>query len=275
VDGGAFEPRLAVKASLEKRGLTAGFDWKKAGWMERMIARCLKPKELLLAEFLCGGNPRWTARWIRMGLVCLATVVFAWVAPAFFRVASFAYLYLVLFLLRHFVSGWEGLGNREISGNRLGVYTVYPVGFWQLAWVMIKINCFRWLSFSLIAGATSLLVLCALKADMNLGLLHALKGLALLLVMQPLFPIFAVTTSTTDGNSFRLVLLFILCGGIFCGVTIMFFMANDLVSQLALGIGLCVLSIVGLLIYGHAYNSNWFDAQGRVDNRRGIKPIGT
>ncbi len=148
-----------------------------------------------------------------MGLVCLATVVLAWVAPAFFRVASFLYIYLALFLFRHFGSGWAGLGNREISGNRVGVSAVYPVGFWQLAWVMIKINLFRWLSFSMIAGAACLLALFAMKADMNLGLLYTLKALALLLAIQPLFPIFAVTYSTTDGNSVRLIFLFM----VFCG----------------------------------------------------------
>ena len=109
---------------------------------------------------------------------------------------------------------------------------------------------------------------------MDVGGANAIKGLLFLVFLQPIFPIIAASSTTTDTSSFRLVSLMILGGILFCAAGILFFVLQDFLSAAATGLGLCGISALGLLVYNHAYNHNWFDVQRKPDDRRTSQATG-
>ncbi len=258
-----LEDRLRAREFLQP------LDWTRFGWIERLAARSLSRRERLVAEFMTGGRPYWTRNWQRavwffplsLLLACLADPNHGWLIFIAFVVVAVRGVPLL-------GGHWRGLESCFIGGQFAPAYAGMPLGFAEMARVMLKASTLRWL-----AAAPFLLALAAVSGwrmlgDWGAGADMALRGMALCLVLQP-----AVVALRLAGNGdtqhikLRDVLIVLLFAAPIMAFTIGALVSPGLVWTTAC-LGGCAVSALGLMwLYAMAWKRGWFDlAHDRPNN---------
>lgn len=116
-------------ARIRESRLTKRFDWSKAGLVERTVAGLLSDEELLSAEILSVGNPRWSWMMAR-ALVPATAAVIVIVAVAFMlhrQIAVMSGHLGIAGLVGTLVGGrWAGLW-RSTSGDACAAIALLPI----------------------------------------------------------------------------------------------------------------------------------------------------
>ncbi len=263
-DGSNPDAFAGITAAIRRRDFLKGFDWRRAGWVERAASWWLTPCERVMAEFLSGGNPRWSRRLIRFGLILGGIAVLVGIFPRILpMVAPFSFPFLLFVPRLFFGASWPGAAVRKVDGNSISICSAYPIGFGQIARATIKSNLTQLLilaPFLWVAGCVSPQAhVFNLDVEIRLGL----KIMVVIVGFAIMIPVALISPGTNDGSKWRMVLLTIVwaaAGSGSCGF--FFFAANwgRLLSSAGLLLGVCGAAVV---IYGHAYNHNWFDLQNK------------
>ena len=140
-----FGERLAqspgdARAAIQRRQFLAGFDWPKAGFLERFVSRLLNARERTVAEFLLAANPGWTAQFRGALPFLLLALVFIWL----FGRSLFPTAGMLVFIgglgVVQLVASLRGFALPPGGGLQSPYYAVYPIGFWELTRVVLIIN---------------------------------------------------------------------------------------------------------------------------------------
>lgn len=264
----------AIIARIRSREFLAELHWQKFGWLERTVSNWFTSEERLTAEFLSACKPAWTKGLINFILIFAGAATLIFVFP---RLASFSPV-LSFYLLAYgaqvlFIRVWPGITPRQIGGNIVPLYSVYPIGFWQIVRVMMKANTVRILV--LIPVIVAAIYLIGTKSGHNVSVQDFRLGLKLIcaaLCLQPVFAIMSLSSGTNDTRSPKLLLSFLAAIGILgaCGVT--FFLTQSLWLAAILAAVLFGVSTGSMWLYGFAFNHNWFDLQNKPKDQQKAAP---
>jgi hypothetical protein len=222
-----FGERLAkspdeARAAIQRRQFLAGFDWQNAGSLERLFSRLLNGRDRTVAEFMLAANPGWTFHLRRLAPFLLLALPVPWLFRHGWLPKAEVFLPLWgLMGVTAIVRTARGFDLPPGSGLRSPYYANYPIEFWELARVVLKINI-----ASTFVVVFCLLILYAASAGIHfVAIENALKWSAVALMVQPLLVIAAFSPRTNDAqkSSFAwrgFVLILVMLG---TGVT--FFMA--------------------------------------------------
>jgi hypothetical protein len=253
-------PTGDIQDAIRRRAFIAGLDWRSLDVVERGLSRLLTPREKVIADFMVAGVPDWTPRLKRFVIVlAAATLGFGFLAAVWnVTINPFLLFLTCAFLASGFLGGWCGFATPHGTGSQSPFYAGYPIGFWELARVVLKIDLARFLiALPLLCGAISVLQRCVpLVHDMEPV---AFKILALYFILFPLFPLALISPGTNDTQRSRfalmvMVVLLTLLGG---GIT--FFMATSWRVVAVAGVVSLAASMLALFLYGRMFNLNRFD----------------
>ncbi|MDB6017135.1 MAG: hypothetical protein JWR19_1624 [Pedosphaera sp.] len=256
------DPYAALKAAIRRREFLKGYDWQRAGFLERLAFRWLTPQERLTAEFLCAGKPRWTSKLTTLGLGSIVFFALLWLFPAILTVSPFILVYLVTFLFSN-MQQWPGAKLVAMGGAGVSLCSAYPLGFKEMTAVFQKTNRLVLLVVPLLAGVAFLFTTFRMNFNSIPVLVISLKVVGIILAFHPAMSILLLSSGTNDAH--KPVIIFSLLLGLAvivpCGITLFF---TD-----SLWLALVLLAVIGLTVHGffrlyrHGYN-HWFDLQGKL-----------
>src|ERR1043165_9589294 len=201
------ESASEVATGIRRGELQAGLDWRRVPIVERVVWRLLTERERLLVDFLVAGNPRWTAALRAFFIMLTLVLAGCWLFPAVAR-SSFGLLFSfgAIYVLMTFAGQWRGFMFPRGAGAQSPFYALYPLGFWDLMRVVLKVNLVRFLFCAPLVLGAVWLVLGGLQLAPVSAWWTAIKFLVLGLVAQPLLAIAQVSPGTNDGQKLRVVL---------------------------------------------------------------------
>jgi len=261
------QPAPEVAAVVRSGELKVGLDWPHLPLVERFIGRMLTERERGIADSLVAGNPQWTAGVRSLASFLGLALAGCWLFTPQFK-ASFVSLlsFGAVYLLAVFAGQWRGFAFPRGGGAQSPFYALYPLGFWELMCLILKVNFVRsvcWVLF--IFGALLLvrgslhLALGGLDLAWGSAIRAVIKFLILGLIAQPLLAIAQVSPGTNDGQKPRVILAAIIFIVVFVASAITFFIATTFQVMVVAGAISAGASTAALLLYGRYFNNNRFD----------------
>lgn len=252
------QPPQDVSASIAARAFLDQLDWRKAGLVERIVARTLTEREQTIAEFLTAANPGWTKSWRMMVLVGLALLI----AMKVFSMQSVSGLAVITFIVVLLMGGnqaWRGFGPAAPVGLPPPLYALYPVGFFELHRTVLKIMLVRFLLFlPLLAGAAGLFIT-TLPANSSPILLKGGKLFLLGLAALPILAIMPFSAASNDSDRWRFTIPALLYALLLVGCGVAFVFVESLPVTGVTGLTGGLLSWAAPRLYGWRFNRNQFD----------------
>jgi hypothetical protein len=256
-----FGERLAqsaddARAAIQRRQFLAGFDWQNAGFLERFVARLLNARERVLAEFLLAANPRWTVllRGVLPFLLLVLAALWLFGRRLFPTAGMLVFMAGMMGAVMLFKSP-RGFALPPGGGLQSPYYALYPIRFWELTRVLLKINLAKTLVL--------LLFLFVLRAAFGgfqpLTVWDGLKLAALALMAQPLLVIAAISPNTNDTRKAGSGCLVFALMSVMLGVAATFFFAARWWVVAPAGFVTAALPAFVLFLYGRWFNRSRFD----------------
>jgi hypothetical protein len=232
-------------------------------WLEQWIRRrCWTDNDCRVADFFIGETQEWTATFARMLKVFAGALLLVVVLGEMGPLVVVAAAVLTASMGMPLVGGeWRGFELRSTGGMYLPMYGLYPVGFGEIARLMLKSNLVR-----VGLGLPFILILAAvgswrLTGSVQFGLVYAVKAAALYVAAMPVIVAlrFSSCTNDTQRPRFWVVLWLLAQVLIALGTGLTFFLAvTPKVAWISLGI-FAVTNIVALFAYGRAWARGDFD----------------
>ena len=254
------QTQTEAAAQISAGELQAGLDWKRLGPVERLVSRLLNPRERVITDFLVAGNPRWTAGLRRLGITLSFLLAGTWLFTSLVSALSgFLLVPVAVLLLAAFAGQWRGFGQPGGGGLQSPYYALYPLGFWELMRLVLKINLLRFLLYLPLVATGLILVVGKMRSDWASTIALGSKVIFLGLIAQPILAIAQISPGTNDGKKPVVILaalaFFIL--QLASGMT--FIAAESPVLLVTSAIVSAMVSCCALLLYGRLYNKNRFD----------------
>jgi hypothetical protein len=266
----------AITARIRNREFLAGIEWRKHGWLERLVSNWSTPEEQLAAEFLTAGKPNWTKGLIKISLIFTGVVFLIAIFPRFgvsqgilFGLLGYAGEVL-------FIKIWPGIAVRQIGGTGVPLYAIYPLGFRQIVRVVMKTNALRMML--LVPVISISFYLTSSTGAVGFKDIHKALGLGVKVTiaafcLQPVFAIMSLSSGTNDTRSPKLLILFLVAMAVMLGCGVAFFLTQSVWLAAVLTIVLFGVSAGSMWLYGHAFNRNWFDLQSKPkDQQKAASP---
>jgi hypothetical protein len=237
--------------------------WPHLGWIERIAARSMTGRQLLVTEFLVAGLPGWTGK-LRWGIVLTAI---SSIAVLFFGEQGGFIIFFPAYLIATALlplSGneWRGLQTCPTGGLFAPIYAMFPISYDEILTVVLKVNVIRCAAaFPMLAvyGAISAGVL---HHPVLLGITLAAKVTVSSIALQPLFFALRISSGTNDTRTGRLLwhllwiipMILALAGCLF----FVFNSKNDWKAAIFM-VAASILSLSLILVQRHLYRSGKFD----------------
>ncbi len=253
----------AIQDRIKSGDFMRSGDWKQVGWIEKIAAKMMNSRQLLVAEFLVGGTPRWTRK-LRWGMLIAATCsVFVLFFGEHGGVIIFFPAYLIATaLLPMSANEWRGLGTYPTAGLFSPIYAMYPISYDEILAVVLKINVLRCAAASPVLAIYGAVVAGVLHEPVMMGISLATKVAVAAMALQPLFLVLRISAGTNDTKARRLFwhLFWILPLTITLGVCmfIVFTAKNDWIAAGCL-VALSVLSFAIVFFQRWLYRQAKFD----------------
>ncbi|HEX7863114.1 MAG TPA: hypothetical protein VF773_22485 [Verrucomicrobiae bacterium] len=236
-----------------------GVNWNLRGGMEKLVARMLSPRERVITEFLVAQEPGWThsLKWSFWVWLIVTTIVLSF--GSYGTIVFFgAYVLGAATLLG---AEWRGMRQSAAGGMFLPAYSLYPIGFNEMAKIFLKVNIVRLIAVSPLVISFAAVAAFKLGHSPLHGATVGLKIVGLILCLQPLLVLLPISATTNDTARmlsiwifvfFPIILIVLACGlGIF-------------LSDTGLGVGtsfvvMFLLAGFFFFLYRKAYRSGRFD----------------
>jgi hypothetical protein len=238
------------------------------GWLESVATRALPERQRVLVDFLQPGGLRAAGGWkTALVLMTVAQLLrLAGLDPAFAAMLTAGAL--GCFLLPTFGGLWAGLANRVTPHGSIGFSAFFPVGLGEIARGLLMVNAIR-------AVAALPVLLLAMRFGFTAtplpwpeALGFALRTLAIVLALQPVWAVVAFSKSSNDSSTpgwlAKLLLLALVVGVLTLPVfgVAMFFVQSGGKALFCAAV-LLGLSHALLAFYGWAWGRNFFDLVAR------------
>lgn len=234
------------------------------GWLGRWIARRLSLRQRVIADFL---QARGAFNWSKMWLLALLMIAFSHllaVVDALWWSGVLSGGALAFFAVPLFGGNWPGLAGAAVFHARIGMQSLVPVGFWEVARLMLRTNALR------ILAAFPLLVLASrhgFTADAvpwGTAFDYSVRGTIALLALQPLWVVIGISRTTNDTSSrtwFKIVAILTVVLGVFFLMAAggVLFGASRFSTVALAAAALLVATHAALAFYGWSYRRGIFD----------------
>jgi len=228
--------------------------------LERWVAARLSPRERLAAEFLTAGDPAWAPNWPWLAVATAVAAVTIFLFGGYgVPVVLFAG-YLVLASAAPVLGGyWAGLRHAHTGTMQAPLYALYPLGFGEMARVILKVNLTRCLIATPLLVGVGALAGWKLQLGAASGMAFALKAVGFLVAVQPALVTFRFSSDTADTRQLRWYWVGLLVVGALAlvGLGAWVFTASGWASVLG-GLTATLVSATGLLLL---YASLWGKAR--------------
>ncbi len=132
-------------ARIHESGLTRRFNWSEAGFVERTIAKLLKDEELLTAEILSVGGPRWSWTMARSlvpaTIAVMIVVAFAFLVNRQIAVIS-GHIGIAGFVGTFMGSRWAGIWKSD-NGDSCAALALLPVDTSHVSRMVMTLGAIR------------------------------------------------------------------------------------------------------------------------------------
>ncbi len=256
-----FGARLAqrpeeARAAIQGRQFLAGLDWQKAGFLESLFSRLFNSREKTVAEFMLAANPGWSFHFRRLWPVVLLAVAAPWLFRHGWLPSAELFLPLLgLFGVSAIIRTAPGFSLPPGDGLRSPYYAHYPIEFWELTRVVLKIN----IACTLILILFIVALYTAAVGFHFPALENALKWVTLAAAVQPLLVIAVISPQTNDaqhgGFAWTAAALML----VMLGSGIAFFLAARWWVVALAGVLIAMSSVLALALYGRSFNRSGFD----------------
>lgn len=242
-----------IEDNIGARNFLKGVNWQATGWLERFVAGLFSKREMEIAEFLVAQNPGWTKAF-NVGLVIwLMVCLVVWTLGSY----NFTIVYMCAYLLGTatlpiFGGHWRGLRQMATGGVFIPAFAVYPIAFNEVARVLLKVNVTRILAASPFLITFGALASYKLNASPLLGAEIALQILEVLILVQPVFVLLPIST-TSSKLRFGYSMVFLLLILMLAGAMISLFFVQGIMTRAIINAGLVLLAILIYLLYRKAY----------------------
>lgn len=233
--------------------------------VEATIGHLFTARERVLVDFFAPMGMTWLRRWlISAGLVML-TFATAMISPPFAMAPAVA---AVLFALPVFGGGWRGFESTRIFGSNIAVNAFLPIGFGETCLLTLKTNLALCIGgFPLVLLAVHL-GLAPQGATLAWTLDYSLRGIALVIALQPVWLLGRFSGNTNDSSSGgALLAITVLVGllALIAGVTLCVTaaMAERFVVAISCLAALGALLHAALAIYGWLWGKAHFDLMAK------------
>jgi hypothetical protein len=187
-------------------------DWAQLGWIERLVATLLGSREQIVAEFMLGNDLHgWSKKWRFATIVTLVGTALTLAVPSLPSWLFFLPMIVAGFLSAPLLGGaWIGFKGPLTSGFCLPAYSVFPLSYREISWVMLKINCARALTWAPLA----IVYASALAHRLGYSFAHGAGiGVDVVLIVMALQPViiaghFSSGTNDTRQINWQTVLFF-------------------------------------------------------------------
>jgi hypothetical protein len=276
VRGPVPSPELLTQASgrVASGELGWALNWNAFGWIERIAGRWLTDEDKPVANFMVGEVlGQWSSRWLKAFYLTAAAVVIAYFVTGFplwlsVGAAAIAAMYAAPLI----GGGWVGFAPVLVSLQQSSLAAFYPVTYWQVSRVVLKVNLVRLLAYSLLLFPVALAISRQVGLDLETGAGIGVRILFWLALLQFLGVLLLHSQGTDDTRtlSFRklpllflalLSVLLLLAGGFLSFIP-------DVPNRALVGalIGAPVLPLTWWL-YGLFYSRGRVDLMHPPDNR--------
>lgn len=219
------------------------------------------------------GTPAWTRIFRRLLLFGIAWAILAYFLPGIFRtVGSFFPILGFAFAARQNPDlSWPGARPRTVSGSNIAMHFVYPIGFWRLTLLNLKVRLTHFGLLLTALGVVGAILLFRHDSwiDPDTGY-YCGRILTLVLSLIAFAPIAQISPGTNDASRWRVIVLAPLVAAFYLGLAVTMFAVGGAWGYLA-GMGLLLTSYAGLVLYGCAYNRGRFDAQRKPQTSTSFK----
>jgi hypothetical protein len=251
-----------AQGAIRSRQFISGMDWRNLRIVERGLSRLLTQRERVIAEFMTAAKPGWTAGLKTFVIVLAAAVGCYWFLAVACHVKTnpILLLWVCFFLAAKLVGGWSGFAIPQGAGIQCPVYAGYPIGFWELVSVILKIDLARFL-IALPLGCCAIAVLQRFIPGIANAEPVAIKIIAVCIMISPIVPIMLMSSGTNDSQRPRFtsviaaLLLFLVL--IASGVAVIVVSSWNLAAMFV-AVGLAA-SMLALFLYGRSFNLTRFD----------------
>jgi len=256
---------------LAKNRISAGElnlspDWKAFGWIENIAGRWLTQDEKIVADFMTGGLlGQWSSAWRRGLYVMSAAMVLASLVPLVPFWGAVVAICLASALAAPVLGGqWAGFSQVIVSMNLSFVAAFYPVSYWQVSKMILKINLVRITAWFVLLAPAVMLLAWRLGSTPQDGFIIATE----ILIFATAFQFIAVAGKHSQGtNDTKVVSLgsVLLCFSAVLGVfalvagMFVFFIPGVPHGPLVGGISVLAICMLAWLSYG------WIYHHGRID----------
>jgi hypothetical protein len=268
-DGTETDPYADIKAAIRTRQFLQGMNWRSAGWLERIVSMSFTPSQRLAAEFLTAGKPGWGKWMVRLALFWCGLAVVMYVFPRGLSAFPIGLISLGVFYMNASSKSWPGTGLRRVGGMDSAVSSVYPLGFGQMAGVILKVNAVRLLVSAPFLAAVGMLLAYENGYDLAEGGVLILKILLVFAAAMPFLTLLFISPGTDDTKRTLTVLMFVAGVMVVLASAVTFIFAPMPIS-LAAAVVMFAGSFGILKGYNHAYDNNWFDLQRRPDQGKQV-----
>lgn len=235
------------------------------GPVESVVGRLLGGRDRVLVDFFAATGMTWLRRWLISAGLVLMTLLASTLAPGF---AIFPALLAMVIALPVFGGAWRGFENTRAFGAQIALNAYLPIGFGETSRLLLKTNALH------CAGALPLVLLAVhwglapAGAPMAWTLDYSLRGIGLVLALQPVWLLGRFSGNTNDSSSRGLLLalavflgIFVLIGGVtLCVVALM---AERFQVAILCVAALAMMLHAMLVVYGWLWGRNVFDLMAR------------
>jgi hypothetical protein len=193
----------ALTDYLLKRQFLRHYSWNVAGWLERLVLRCLNTRQELVLQMLLLGQPGWSKSWRDAWVVMM---VFAALLAAFPTLQHLAIIggAIIISAMAWPVLGGHWPGLRPVIYYRTGFSFVsfYPVSFREISRIIFTCNTIRLLAGMPIGLVFGGVVGWLLRQPLGMSLWLALKISLLGLAIQPAVFVYSFANNCGDERRF-------------------------------------------------------------------------
>ncbi|HZC24856.1 MAG TPA: hypothetical protein VE866_16070 [Candidatus Binatia bacterium] len=236
------------------------------GWIERLVARFLRDREKVVAEFMLANDVRTRSKnWRSASIISLAGIALTLAMPSVPSWLLFLPMIVAGFMSAPILGGsWVGFKGPFTSGFWLPAYSVFPLSYTEISRVMLKTNYVRIFTWAPLAIAYSLALSHRLGYSFAHGARIGADVICIVLALQPVIIAGRFSAGTNDTRQINwqtvsfLVLALALLVTILAAVFTTFIAATVLVQGCAVVV-LFVTGFVGWIAYKLLFE------RGRID----------
>jgi len=262
--------RIDVEELVVSRKFLAPVQWQLRGWLEKILWKWFSERDRVLVEFAFANGIEILKPWRKILITMLSASLLSGAVSLLSSMIALCILYFGLFVafcqVLPQLSGVRCFRAIPSSGIAMPLHSVYPVGYWEVARLLVKRSVVQIPFLFAAAVAGSLIMAYVAHWSMMSALFFGVKIGGVLFAATFIFVTFGFSSGTNDTQlrwrTLPFILTMVACGVVGMGLALAAFLPVEVSGALASWICWALLMLDAyafFAIYGYFYNRNTFD----------------